>query len=146
RREWRSRNGSQFAYGPGRNDAFGVIFNQVLARALKIPSNATEPDAPASYPVVWDAPAHDFVQWNGLANNAAGPLARNLGQVLGVFGRINVHETTEILNGFCSSARRLGLDRLEDWLIELQSPKWPTEVLGELDALKIEKGSKLFQK
>lgn len=140
---WQRMNASQTRYGFGRVDAFGVIFNQVLARATKVHSNAVEPDAPVSYPVLWDTPHHDFVQWNGIASNnpaTSGPLARNIGQVLGVFGNIDIFNPTEILKGYCGSPRRRGLLALENWTKSLVSPRWPENIFGEIDMEKANRG------
>jgi len=44
------------------------------------------PDAPVSYPFLWDISHSDYLQWNGLAaNSGPGPLGRNTGEVIGVF-------------------------------------------------------------
>ena len=49
------------------------------------------PNAPNSYPLLWDAPRHDYVQWAGFSPNAGpGALGRNSGEVIGVFGRVDV--------------------------------------------------------
>ena len=149
RSDWQKINKSSFMAGPGRVDAFSIIFNQVLARDLGIFSNHREPVNPVSFPVVWDGPHHDYVQWNGLASNDpanGGPLARNTGEVLGVFGSINFHNQTVGLDGYCSTVRRYGLEELEKWLTTLTSPKWPTVVLGELDQAKVIRGRTLFEK
>lgn len=141
-------NETKFAYGPGRIDAFAAIFNEVLARDLGVPGNSAEPNAPVSPPVIWDAPHHDFVQWNGLASNDpnnGGPLARNIGQVLGVFGQIDLKSNTKMLHGYCSTARRDNLEKLEEWVKDLNSPLWPEEILGQLDKAKIAQGKKLFE-
>lgn len=121
----------------------------MLARDLGVPDNAKqgEPNVPVSIPVIWDAPQHDWVQWNGLASNnpnEGGPIARNLGQVLGVFGHIDFKTDTKILHGYCSSARRKGLETLEGFVKSLWSPQWPTQVLGGLDAAKVARGKELF--
>lgn len=51
------------------------------------------PNAPVSYPFLWDIPQHDYVQWNGLAVNAGlGPVGRNTGEVIGVFGTLDWEE------------------------------------------------------
>ena len=56
--------------GFGRVDAFGHIFNQVVVEHLGNPeSENTTPDAPASYPALWDIAQHPFVQWNYSAPN-----------------------------------------------------------------------------
>ena len=138
----RMANQSDVAYGYGRLDAFGRIFNRVLDGILRkedlddilpdaydaatLPAvkqalapvlNGTREDsvmeralalltpqqqqdlvkkvfnsssAPVSYPFLWDTPEHDFVQWNGIVANAElGPLGRNSGEVIGVFGTLD---------------------------------------------------------
>ena len=148
RRDWQALNGSSMNYGPGRNDAFGVIFNQVLAKSLDIPENRREPDAPVSYPVLWDTNQHDFVQWVGVASNApdkGGALSRNIGQVLGVFGHVDTTRRTRILNGFCSSSRRSNLDELETVSKKLWSPEWPEHLLGRLDRAQVARGKEVYQ-
>ncbi len=84
-----ARNKAPHRAGYARVDALGNILNEVLATDLGIPENARPADAPVSYPVMWDAHQQDFVQWNGSAPNAGpGPLLRNIGEVLGVFGTL----------------------------------------------------------
>lgn len=49
--------------------------NQVI-RMTSDAKNSLEPNAPNSFPLVWDAPRHDYVQWAGFSPNAgAGALA-----------------------------------------------------------------------
>ena len=106
-----------------------------------------EPDAPVSYPFLWDIAQSDYVQWNGLAANAGiGPLGRNAGEVIGVFGKLDWAEDKPSLANFFhlnlaasisgqkskrhyinfkSSIDKVNLKRLESHLRELQSPKWP---------------------
>ena len=65
--------------------------NEVTSRFLEAPQNQKECNAPVSYPFLWDTPFHDRVQWNGSAPNTIldlGNLARNVGEVLGVFGTV----------------------------------------------------------
>jgi mono/diheme cytochrome c family protein len=112
-----------------------------------------EPDAPVSYPFLWDISQSDYVQWNGLANNyGVGPLGRNTGEVIGVFGILDFESHKP--SGFSLSAKLTGqekkneqvtfessvdlinLQRLESQLKSLQSPLWS-------DAAKIIKESNL---
>jgi hypothetical protein len=114
-------------YGHGRVDALGNILNEVLSEDLGIPENARPSDAPVSYPVMWDAHQHDFVQWNGSAPNAGpGPLLRNIGEVLGVFGRM---QFTPRRGHFAvykeSTVDVAGLKALEQLVARLESPQWP---------------------
>ena len=81
------RNHTNTKYGYARLDAFGIIMNELFVDDLKVPTNVSEPNAPVSYPFLWNTPSHDWVQWNGGANN---PIGRNVGEVLGTFGSVNV--------------------------------------------------------
>lgn len=173
RTEWERLNGwgvlggktnKGFVWGAGRNDAFGVILNQVLVTAFEKPENfygrkangeplldengqriEYRPEAPVSYPVVWDAHQHSHVQWNGLASNGPpGPIARNVGEVLGVFGKIDIFKKTALTNGFCTSARREDLLALEEGVKTLWSPKWDPNVFGALDQKLVAEGSKVY--
>ena len=119
-----------------------------------------KPDAPVSYPYLWDIPQHDFVQWNGLAANAGvGPIGRNSGEVIGVFATLDWQEESgfslsALLGGqgtgkhisFRSSINVGNLRHLEDRLISLQSPQWPEDVLGKIDPDKARRGRKTFLK
>ena len=90
---WAWRNHAPTPAGHGRVDALTIIVNQVASRDLGILGNQMDAAAPVSYPFLWDTPYHDFVQWNGSAPNAhLGSLARNVGQVLGVFGSVDLHK------------------------------------------------------
>lgn len=105
------------------------------------------PNAPVSYPFLWDTPHSDYVQWNGLGGNATlGPLGRNTGEVLGVFATIDWREDTSLLTrilnfslsaklsgqetkarfvSFDSSVDKRNLQRIEARLATLKSPRWP---------------------
>lgn len=89
-----SANFEQVAGGFGRIDAIGGIIAQVV-RDTSGSGHAPPANAPASYPLLWDAPRHDYVQWAGFSSNAGpGSLARNVGEVVGVFGEVHVTART----------------------------------------------------
>jgi hypothetical protein len=121
------RNEPPHRAGYGRVDAVGNILNEVLATDLGVPEKQRPPDAPVSYPVLWDVHQHDFVQWNGAAPNAGpGPVLRNIGEVLGVFG----HMRFTPRRGRPPMYRDTSVDvenltKLEDLITKLQSPLWP---------------------
>ena len=139
-RDWlvsyNTANASETPEGFGRMDAIGRIVNQVI-RFTSDPSNSAPPNAPASFPVLWDAPRHDFVQWTGFAPNAGvGGLGRNTGEVIGVFGRVEVQhyeDEKEARAGYASTVDARALAAMEASLYDLQSPAWPEDVLGALD-------------
>jgi hypothetical protein len=120
-----------------------------------------EASAPVSYPFLWDIAQSDYVQWNGVANNAGvGPLGRNTGEVIGVFGILDW--TSHKADGFSLSAKLTGqeklneqidfkssidltnLRRLESHLKSLKSPVWPQDILGNIDMEKAERGQVIY--
>lgn len=132
-------------YGYARLDAFGAIFNQVLGADLGVQANYRPSNAPVSYPFLWDTPQSDLVQWNGSAPNAGvGPLARNVGEVLGVYGTVAV-EPGNGLGGYPSSIKVAHLGELEKTLDDLWSPLWPEEVLPAIDKATASHGATIFR-
>jgi cytochrome c5 len=133
-------------YGYGRIDAFGNILN-----SLSIPldgQNGAVPDAPVSFPFLWDAPAADSVQWNGGSLNAPvlGGLSRNIGEVLGVFGRIGlVPRASDPNTGYANSVDLESLGRIENWLKELTSPAWPAQFLPPIDPTLAATGESIYR-
>lgn len=124
REDWAFRNHTPIPPGPGRVDALNVILNQVTAGMLDMPENARTPDAPVSYPFLWDAPYLEVVQYNGVVPNAgAGALGRNVGQVLGVFGEVDLAMGMMPL-GYDASVNVSHLIALEERLETLTSPAW----------------------
>lgn len=101
-----------------------------------------EPNAPVSYPFLWDIVQSDYVQWNGIASNAGlGPLGRNTGEAIGVFSILDwtAHKRGWSLSSFVtgqesktyqidftSSIDLVNLSRLETHLARLTSPLWPS--------------------
>ncbi len=127
------------------------------------------PNAPVSYPFLWDTAQSDYVQWNGIASNAlAGPLGRNAGEVIGVFGILDwkVDDSwfglsawlrrfslSALVTGqsnkrkvidFDSSVDLFNLQRLERHLRDLKSPLWPEHILGKIDREKAASGQLIY--
>lgn len=136
-------NATDVPYGKDRLDAFGQIFNAIAVEALHLPENARAPDAPASYPVLWDASHLDLVQWNASApNQEPGPLFQNAITVLAVYGTVSVPKNTLTYH---SSIRISNLGDLQSGFYKLTAPKWPVEYAGQLDAEKIARGKSLYE-
>lgn len=130
------------------------------------------PNAPVSYPFLWDIPQHDYVQWNGTASNAGlGPVGRNTGEVIGVFGTLDWLDTKDLphklswakklglrfsallggqgLDGnilFESSINVRNLRRIESKLWNLQSPQWPDDIFPPINPGRKNRGEVLFDK
>jgi mono/diheme cytochrome c family protein len=121
------------------------------------------PNAPVSYPFLWDITQHDYVQWNGVAANAGeGPIGRNTGEVLGVFGTLDwerkpFFSLASVLGGqgfgrthisFESSVKVHNLRLIEDRLAALRSPTWDDAAakagLPPIQWDKAERGERLF--
>ena len=122
-------------WGRARTDAFGMIFNRVTSIDLKLPGNSEKPNAPVSYPFLWDTSWHNVVQWNGSAPNrlVVERLARNVGEVLGVFAEIDMMQKPRFPRFYPSTAKRRNLLEIEDRLAHLRSPKWQN-AFGAIDA------------
>ncbi|WP_377190480.1 di-heme-cytochrome C peroxidase [Ruegeria meonggei] len=145
RRDWNARNGVPDDYGYGRLDAVGIIVNEIAASGLGTPENISHPNAPVSYPFIWDTPQHDVVQWNGSVTNAGlGVITRNFTEVLGVFGNLEIAEdNSEVLS---SSVNPAGLAKLEGLLSQLESPLWTNTDLPTLDTEMVNNGKVVFEK
>ena len=145
RHAWNLRNEGSSPYGHGRLDAVGSIFNEVAASGLDTPENAEPANAPVSYPFIWDTPQHDRVEWNGAVVNAGtGALSRNVGEVLGVFGALDVNTDPKNPTGHRSSIDMNGLATLEEHLLSLWSPLWRDTDLP-LDEALAEKGQQDYE-
>ena len=130
--------------GFGRFDAFGNIFNEMLGNVLGSTASVKPPDAPVSYPFLWTTGQLDLVQWNGFGVNAGaiGPLTRNIGEVIGLFGHLQV--TSDPYFGYSSTIEVANLGQIEGWINNLLSPQWPGQQLPPIDILKAAAGLPLY--
>ena len=138
-------------WGPGRLDAFGMIFNRIAARDLGIRDNYKVADAPVRYPFLWNASRQDRTQWNGGVQNGlyVQALGRNTGEVLGVFADFEPHRlptlplAPAVIDFKNNSISFAGLQTLEEKIAALRPPPWPREIFG-LDESLAAKGKPLF--
>jgi hypothetical protein len=133
-------------WGPGRLDAFGMIFNRVAARDLGIDANFKVADAPVSYPFLWNASRQDKTQWNGGVPNGLfiHALSRNTGEVFGVFADFSpkkLTDTPRLIDYGKNSVKFSGLQQLEEKIAVLQAPPWP---FGELKQDLVDRGRVKF--
>ncbi|KJZ62136.1 di-heme-cytochrome C peroxidase [Pseudomonas fluorescens] len=130
--------------GPGRTDAFGRIANASFGDAISA-TNYRVANAPVDYPQLWDMWTFDWVQWNGSAQQ---PMARNIGEALGVGATLNLFDADgQPLKGdarYPSSVRLRDLHLIEQTLQRLKPPAWPEELLGAIDKTQAAKGRELF--
>lgn len=137
-------NAVEVPYGHGRLDAFGQIFNAIATEALNIPENRHSPNAPTSFPVLWDASHLDLVQWNASApNKEPGPLFQNAITALAVYGTVNVKKNKLT---YSSSIKVSDLGYIQNQFYQLTAPQWPTRIAGALDSNKVQAGARLYQK
>jgi hypothetical protein len=139
-------------WGPGRLDAFGMIFNRIAARDLGVLDNYKVADAPVRYPFLWNASRQDRTQWNGGVQNGLyiQALGRNAGEVLGVFADFAPHRilpptplAAAIIDFRNNSVSFAGLQTLEEKIAVLRPPPWPREIFGLNEGLAA-KGKPLF--
>jgi cytochrome c1 len=134
-------------WGRSRTDAFGMIFNRVTSIDLMIPANSRKPDAPVSYPFLWDTSWFDKVQYDGGVPNQSivDRLGRNVGEVLGVFAEVKINQVPLLPPVMRSTARRLNLIALEDWWSELRAPKWSdAAALPAIDTARLSRGQEIY--
>ena len=148
RKEYNRRNHTKVAYGYSRLDAFGSILNKALS-LTGVKDNFNEPDAPTSYPYIWDTPQHDYVEWDGSQSNSnIGALARNVGEVIGVFGDVEPQTKKWLFyfdGGYPSSIQTSNLREIEKKVATLHSPLWP-DIFPEIDQEKATAGRALYKK
>lgn len=132
-------NATNVTAGFARVDAFGHIYNKVVQFSGADDPIINTPDAPVSYPFLWDISRHHQVQWNGVAVNSKlslggtksleyGALGRNAGEVIGVFGEVVIKPASGFggtFKGYRSTLNAPNLDRLETMLTRLEPPAWP---------------------
>jgi mono/diheme cytochrome c family protein len=133
-------------WGPGRLDAFGMIFNRVAGKDLGIDTNFKVADAPVSYPFLWNASRQDKTQWNGGVPNGLfiHALSRNTGEVFGVFADFSPRKRTlpPSFDFSRNSVKFAGLQALEEKISILKAPPWPWP--SELKPDLVDKGRILF--
>ena len=129
------------ASGFGRVDALTQIVNSLAVTDQSAPQNMYPVAAPTSYPPLWLTPDLEFVQWVPIA---ASPIARNGGQVLGVFGKSNMRPDAGA-DAFSSSILLNELKELEDWLKLLTPPSWDEARMGVIDPDLRDRGADLFR-
>jgi hypothetical protein len=105
--------------GPWRVDAFAHIKNRVANTVfpgqVAFAGNNSDAAALVSYPFLWDTPY-------------LGSLARNVGEVTGVFAETKSNRTLGVFAA-TSTANIGNLLGLEDRLLRLKSPQWPSGVV-----------------
>jgi len=127
----RSHDLDPLEVGFSRTDALGLIGNRVFS-ALDI-GNQSVIDAPVNFPHLWDTAWFDWVQYNASIRM---PLARNIGEALGVGAVVNLtgsgadlYDSSVNLRGIVWMEDRLGGDRPFEGL---QPPRWDARVFAPL--------------
>ena len=146
-----------------RLDALNRIGNQVFFEDLlaadrdhsEALSNLIAISAPVSFPYIWDTPWFAWVQYDA---SILQPMVRNAGEALGVAAMVNLTKPGPDL--YRSLVQVDGLYEMEQLLAGenpwpsdgeepsfrgLQAPKWPEDVLGEIDPAKSAMGEELYR-
>lgn len=116
--------------GFGRLDAF------VAARDLLFgEKHAIDVNSPVSLPPIFGLAK---LRWYHYDNNTNSILQRNIGQSLGVGAVAD-------MKSFASTVEVRSLLRLEELVRRIPTPRWPTEILGKLDAVRQSRGAVLYR-
>ncbi len=130
--------------GYARTDALGLIGNRVFG--VVGPENQVVTDAPVNFPHVWDTAWFDWVQYNGSIRM---PMARNIGEALGVGAVVNLDPTKGKL--YESTVNVEGLHLMESWLggskpfEGLQPPRWDSNLFGAIRPALAAEGKALYK-
>jgi hypothetical protein len=133
------------AAGFMRTDALARIGNQVFAADMENVDNYAPANAPVRFPQIWNASWFNWVQYN---SSIADPLARNIGEALGV--RAVAKLSGPDAARFENSVNIPGLRWMEEALAGpaplqgLASPKWPSQ-FPPLDQQKVAAGRELYR-
>jgi len=115
--------------GPGRVDAFDVARNTLFPQDF-VPTNA-----PVSYPFLWGMAEQNWMHYDGNTNSV---MQRNMGQAIGVGA---VYDSTTLI----STLLPQNIYQMELLSRKIESPKWPEELFGKLDANLVSRGGEIFQ-
>ena len=134
--------------GFGRTDAVQRISNNVFGYHIDT-ANLHTGNGPTSYPPIWNIWKFDWVQYSAEARQ---PLARNLGETLGVGAdyKLVSDDGTPVpeQDRYGTSTAVKNLVALEDEVKRLKPPKWPDDIFAPigfaLDCDKAKKGQTLF--
>ena len=141
----------------GQLDAVGAIVNEVYWNAatvqdLKNTRRRLEGRRrPRELSIPLECAQQDKVQWLGIGQSG-GPgdifsLVRNVGEVVGVFGHVEIPDKIETLNkGYRSTIDRVSLEKLEGLITTLWSPLWPEKEFGAIDRSSADKGAEIFKR
>ena len=140
--DYATRSAATFSpWGPAGIDALSMINNRLTANLPGIPENTSTPIAPVKPPFLWNAPQGLWTQWAAIVQD---PIARNLGETMGVFMPIDLRAKTPAEGLFDANAAIPELQRVEHQLERLAPPSWPEDVFGKIDREKAKKGKALF--
>ena len=131
--------------GAARTDALARIGNFVFGTELN-KENYRVGNAPVNFPHVWSVPWFNWAQYNGSVSQ---PMARNGGEALGVFAKVNLDSQSP--NVFQSTLNIENLRKIEESLAGdsiftgLTAPKWPENILGTIDTDLAAQGRQLYK-
>jgi mono/diheme cytochrome c family protein len=137
---WRATSRPAHPTGFGVWDAVNILMNTINATALHNPSNYRVPQMPVSYPSIWLTDQSDRLLWNAAVSSVT---LRQVGEVIIVFGRADVSRNGDKFD-FETSADLQSLREVYKYTDKLAPPKWPEDVLGQLDPQKVARGAELY--
>ena len=143
-------------WGPARMDAISMIFNRLIGLDLGLDlatakRNVEPATAAVRYPFLWNAWRQDFTQWTRFAPNtdATFALARNLGQVYGVFAKFAPRAVAGHVDYWTGNSANIdGLKQLEALTQSLPVPDyrefWPVGGPNAIDEALASRGERVF--
>ena len=110
-----------------------MIFNRATAINLGDWGNAHSPNAPVSYPFLWDTHLAQCraMEWLGTEHTGSQRLARNVTEALGVFPIQDIKRTVVPPLYFKSTVKRVNQIALEQESIKIALPRVAAQPRGD---------------
>lgn len=130
--------------GYGRTDALTRIGNVVFGDHIS-PKNYMKGNAPVSYPYLWNIWKFNWVQYNASVSQ---PMARNVSEAMGVGADFKLLDDygRPIPAGerYDTTVQFGNLLKIETTLQKLKPPRWPEDLLGNINQESADRGKALF--
>ena len=142
-RSWLAKPGNRLPGGYGRADDFGTARVELFGDFDKDHGtlqerNLEKANAPVSIPSLWNTNRYLWLHWNGNTNSA---VQRNIGQSLGVGATFNTAGSDK----YGTSVNIVNQMKAEQQIAHIAVPEWPEEMLGKIDPIKRDYGSRIYK-
>lgn len=132
-RNWLSQPGHRLPAGYGRADDFGTARVELFGELNE--KNMVPVNAPVSTPQLWNVDEYAWLHWNANTNSI---IQRSIGESIGVGA------TFKLTPNVVTSVPIVHQMHIEEQILKILPPQWPSALLGEPDEKKVARGKELY--